>query len=60
VGDPSPRRIVGKLENYQIIVVKEPITTPTVGKLVLNLFMEIFGGDFEGLFQEEKEAKIGA
>lgn len=25
--------IAGKLENYQIIVVKQPITAPTVGKL---------------------------
>jgi hypothetical protein len=33
MGDPSPCRIAGKLENYQIIVVKEPITAPTVGKL---------------------------
>jgi len=33
MGDPSRRRIAGKLENYQIIVVKEPITAPTVGKL---------------------------
>jgi len=42
MGDPSPRRIAGKLENYQIIVVKGPITAPTVGKLCFKFVL----GDF--------------
>ena len=46
MGDPSPRRIVGKLENYQIIVVKEPITAPTVGKLCFKFVHGDFGMRF--------------
>lgn len=41
--------IAGKLENYQIIVVMEPITAPTVGKLCFKFVRRDFGGDFEEL-----------
>ena len=45
MGNPSPRRIAGKLENYQIIVAMEPITAPTIGKLC---FKFVHGGFFWG------------
>jgi hypothetical protein len=51
--------IAGKLENYQIIVAKEPIMAPTVGKLCFKFVRGDFGSDFEGLDEEEEE-KIGA
>jgi hypothetical protein len=49
------------LENYQIIVVKEPITAPTVGKLCFKFvrgdFLEVI---LKGRVKRRRRQKIGA
>ena len=61
MGNPSPRRIAGKLENYQIIVAMEPITAPTIGKLCFKFVHDgFFGGEaiLKGRVRRRKGGKI--